>query len=169
MSAEDDLFNAPVARRTDPDTSWDAAKAVTPAADSIREAVELFALQAGPTGFIDEELSAAFDATDSSSYRTRRAELTQCGEIVFAGRYRMNSNEQRCMVWVHRTHSWADPPAEKPRTLTDRLGTHANRLDEQAKQMKAEGRTAFADELRETAQLIRDALEAGRKAKKSAS
>lgn len=166
---DDDLFNAPVARRTDPETSWGAAKVVAPVADNIREAVELFALKAGPTGFIDEELSAHFAATDSSSYRTRRAELTHAGEIVFSGRYRMNSNEQRCMVWVHRTHSWADPPAEKPRSMTDRLATHANRLDEQAKSMKAEGRVRFADELNETAQLIRDALEAGKKAKKSAS
>lgn len=162
---DEDLFARPVARRTDPGTSHQAARAVTPAADTIREDVERWARGRGANGFIDEELSAAFDATDSSSYRTRRAELTVAGMIVDSRRRRNNSNMRQCIVWVHRSCAGVDPDFERPLTLAEKLERHANRLDTQAKQMKAEGRVAFTAELQETAALIREALAAGRAAK----
>lgn len=167
--SDEDLFSKPVARRTDPDTSHQAARAVTPAADTIRAEVEAFALKAGPDGFIDEELSAAFDAADSSSYRTRRGELTQAGEIVDSRRRRLNSHARQCIVWVHRAHAWAEPSAPKPLTLSEQLVRHANRLEDAAKHFYGQGVIGHAAELRETAALIREALEAGRKRKKSTS
>lgn len=162
------MFSRPVARTGDPATSHAAARAATPGADTIRQEVELYALKAGPAGFIDEEMSAHFDAADSSSYRTRRGELTRAGEIVDSRRRRPNSNMCECIVWVHRTHAYGLAPAEKPLSLHEKLARHANRLDESATQMKSEGRVGLAAELAETAQLIRDALEAGRKAKNRA-
>jgi hypothetical protein len=102
--SDEDLFAVPArARRTDPPTSHRAAREVTPHTDNIRAEVERWALGRGAEGFIDEELSAAFDAADSSSYRTRRAELTWPGVIVDSGRHRMNSNARQCMVWMHRS------------------------------------------------------------------
>lgn len=155
------LFDVPArARNTDPATSHEAAAAVQPATDTIRAAVERFAYNKGEAGFIDEELSAAFDAADSSSYRTRRGELTQVGTIVDSRRRRKNDNMRDCIVWVHRSYVGVCPPPERPLTLREQLGRHANRLDLSANGMQAEGRTAFAAELRETAALIRTAITA---------
>jgi hypothetical protein len=96
-----DLFGPAVARSTDPHTSHDAAKAVTPATGTIRAQVEAFAFGKNDKGFVDEELSAAFGASDKSSYRTRRAELTEAGVIVDSGRTR----GERRGATVHRLGS----------------------------------------------------------------
>lgn len=154
-----DLFEHRARARTaDPATSHDAARAVDPNIATIRTAVDRWASGRGPDGFIDEELSAAFDAADSSSYRTRRGELTREKRILDSGRRRRNENMRECIVWVHRDHFGQYAPAEQPLTYRDKLDRHANRLCLQAKQMKAEGRTAFAAELEETAELIREGL-----------
>jgi hypothetical protein len=148
----------PHARRTDPETSHEAARAIAPAADTIRAEVERWARGRGAEGFIDEELSAAYDAAESSSYRTRRAELTQAGIIVDSRRRRDNSNMRKCIVWVHRDCSGWTPEPDRPMSLRERLLRHANRLDASAEGMTKEGRVAFAGELHETAALIREAL-----------
>jgi hypothetical protein len=162
-----DCYGPAHARRSDPDTSHRAAREVTPHTDTIRADVERWARGRGPEGFIDDELSAAFDASDSSSYRTRRAELTDAGRVIFSGRKRMNGNGRQCMVWMHADFRHSTPGFEKPLTMTEKLAAHANRLDASAKWFRSQGWTGHSDELEETAALIRTALEAGQKAKKT--
>lgn len=153
-----DAYGPAHARQTDPPTSHKAAREVTPHTDTLRADVERWASGRGPEGFIDEELSVAFDAADSSSYRTRRAELTQAGVIVNTGRHRLNGNGRSCIVWMHRTFRGQPAMPDRPLTMREKLERHANRLRLSASQMKAEGRTAFAAELVETADLIVEAL-----------
>lgn len=161
-----DCYGPAHARRTDPDTSHRAAREVTPHLDTIRAEVERWALGCGPEGFIDEELSAAFEASDSSSYRTRRAELTDAGRIVFSGRKRLNSSMRQCMIWMHASFRGVEPAPERPLSLTERLHRHCNRLDEQAKWCSRQGMIGLAAELEETVACIREALAAGSKREK---
>jgi hypothetical protein len=110
-----DLFAPAVARRTDPQTSHDAAKAITPATPTIRQQVEAFALRCGSAGFIDEELSDHFSSAAYSSYRTRRAELTAVNVILDSGQTKPNSGGLACIVWVHRDCSFNPPPVLEPK------------------------------------------------------
>lgn len=97
-------------RRGDPSTSFKAARAVTPARPTIRRRVDDFARGRGPDGFMDVEMDAALmtpseRARGSSSYRTRRSELTAENIILDTGREGVgggNSNDRR--IWVHRDH-----------------------------------------------------------------
>lgn len=158
----EDLFTVPArARNTDPETSHRAAREVTPHTDNIRAEVERWALGRGAEGFIDEELSAAFDATDVSSYRTRRGELTQANTIVDTGRRRPNSNMRQCIVWMHRNFRGQEPAPERPLTMREQFSRYANRLREQAKWCSAnQGRIGLAAELIETAELLERAVRA---------
>jgi hypothetical protein len=166
------LFDIPAqpskahARRTDPDTSHEAAKAVTPATDTIRADVERWARGQGAAGFIDEELSKAFGAEEVSSYRTRRAELTLTGQIVDTRRRRPNSNMRQCIVWIHSDYRHSSVPFEPQLTLAEQLERRANQLDQFAKDETRAGYTIMARELAATADLIRKAMAAGKGSRK---
>lgn len=78
MLEEPDLFgndNArAMARRTDPDTSHQAAKETTPRIRELQRQVLAFAAMREPLGFTDPQMNEHF-AVVSSTYRTRRSEL----------------------------------------------------------------------------------------------
>jgi hypothetical protein len=154
-----DLFAPAVARRTDPETSHQAARAINPQTESIRRQVEGFAFSRGERGFIDEELSAAFDASDSSSYRTRRAELTEVGTICDSGQTRKNEGGRQCIIWVHRAFCNLAPLVErlpKPSEQTKSAARqHQETLEDGARQMRAEGRMAFSQQLMDAANFLR--------------
>ena len=145
-----------MARRTDPQTSHDAAAAVTPATPNIRRQVEAFAFSKGERGFIDEELSAAFDASDSSSYRTRRKELTEAGTIVDSGRTQQNDGGRQCIVWVHRRFATMPPPQiiVPDKATKEAAQRHATTVQGWADQMRREGRVA-AQQLQDAANFLR--------------
>jgi hypothetical protein len=153
-----DLFSPAVARSTDPQTSHDAAKAVTPKTGTIRQLVAAFALMR-PDGFIDEELSDHFGDSEHSSYRTRRAELAAAKYILDSGRTRPNSGGLQCVVWVHRMHVSDAPPIEEPRTRyradraeVDRL---LRELDAAAPMLRGYGFTGMETVVRDAAQMLR--------------
>jgi hypothetical protein len=142
---DDDLFAIPArARNTDPETSHKAAEAIEPHTATIRRQVEAFAHQRGDEGFIDEDLSRAFEAENVSSYRTRRAELADQNIILDSGRRRQNEGGRECVVWVHRSFVLQPPlerdPAKKPKR--DEVEAAFVEIEKWQRQMKAEGRTA---------------------------
>lgn len=88
------------ARISDPDTSWAAAKAVTPDITRKQQAVLAFARARHPDGFTDVQLQEHFDDA-SSTYRTRRRELVDLGQIRDSGeRIRHSGDTRRRIVWV---------------------------------------------------------------------
>lgn len=99
----DDLFgerpSQAHARRDDPDTSHEAAAAVSPLLNEVQRAVLAFAKRRGRDGFTDPELSAYFSC-DGSTYRSRRAELVADGLIEDSGdRRRPEEGGRRFIVW----------------------------------------------------------------------
>lgn len=91
------------ARRTDPGTSHEAARAVTPGITELQAVVERYALERGPEGFTDAAMSDALDDA-SSTFRTRRSELTVRGIILDSGRRAKHGDSDRNrIVWVHRS------------------------------------------------------------------
>jgi len=88
------------ARRSDPITSHDAARAISPLLSPIQRDVLRFAAIKGTSGFDDTELQFYF-ADDGSSHRTRRAELTEEGMIRDTGR-KIRYEGDRChrIIWA---------------------------------------------------------------------
>jgi len=162
-----DCYGPAHARRSDPGTSHRAAREVTPHTDNIRADVEKWARSRGAEGVIDEELSAAFDATDSSSYRTRRGELTAAGKIVDTGRRRANSNARQCIVWKHAQFAHDYTPEPKPLSIREQLLAHARRLNEDAEWCRKQGWVGLAAHQAETAALIQTALDVSAAREKS--
>jgi hypothetical protein len=148
-------------RHGDPRTSFAAADAITPHVPTIREEVLAWA-ETKPEGFIDEELSDHFGA-EGSSYRTRRAELTDEQWIIDTGKERENSHGRLCVIWKHRSHIVCPPPL-KPRVQQSSTTLHkealamADRLGGFATQMRSEGRVPFANQLQEAQRIIRELL-----------
>lgn len=153
-----DLFSPAVARATDPQTSHDAAKAVTPATPSIRQQVDAFA-RVLPDGFIDEELSDHFGDSEHSSYRTRRAELTAANIILDSGRTRANGGGLQCVVWVHREYVPNAPAIVQPQTRYKAERSEADRLlrelDAGAPIARGYGLIGIEQVMRDAAQLLR--------------
>lgn len=87
-------------RLNDPVTSREAAEAVYPAINKIQQHVLNYAEGKRKFGFTDIQLNDYFGST-SSTYRSRRAELTAMGLIVDSGRT-MLVGKKRHTVWVHR-------------------------------------------------------------------
>lgn len=148
------------ARRHDPDTSHEAAAAVTPNLGELQQRVESYAFSKGPEGFTDAEM--AHDLQDpGSTYRTRRHELAARNVVLDSGQRRtFGPSARKRIVWVHRRFADNPPPVcEPPRVMTpaDRQrGTAiAIRLEGSARQMDNEGRALFATSLREAADFIR--------------
>jgi hypothetical protein len=148
------------ARRTDPDTSHEAAAAVTPDLRELQAKVENFARSCGLEGFTDAEMEHWLKET-GSTLRTRRSELTARNIVLDSGlRRTFGDSPRRRIVWLHRNYVDNPPPvSDAPRVLTKeergRGLEHATRLDQFAKSMRTEGRGPFADALAETANFIR--------------
>lgn len=156
----DDLFAIPDkrSRRSDPDTSREAAKKIEPFVPTIRQLVEKFAREAGHAGFIDEDLSIQFGAENVSSYRTRRAELTDMNIILDTGKRRHNEAGNECIVWIHREFV-AQPPMPKERNMRpapDVVNEALKTLDDWQAQMWREGRL-FAPRLQEAINIVKAA------------
>lgn len=148
------------ARRDDPDTSHEAAAAVTPGLRELQQRVENFARTCGLDGFTDAEMQAQLD-DPSSTLRTRRSELAARHIVIDSGKRRtFGESPRRRIVWLHRAFVDNPPPiVDAPRILTkEERGKgleHAVQLEAGAKQMKSEGRALFAHQLLEAAAYIR--------------
>jgi len=86
-------------RRDDPDTSRAAAQAILAQLPHLQQAVYAYALMRGADGFTDEEMLTWFKS-HSSTYRSRRSELTRAGLIVDTGRRRLLSTRRHAIVWA---------------------------------------------------------------------
>lgn len=89
------------ARGTDPDTSHEAARSLSPRLRQLQALVLDFAADQ-PDGFTDIDLNQHFD-THSSTYRTRRSELVEQGYIRDSGErraYGANGTGRRHVIWV---------------------------------------------------------------------
>jgi hypothetical protein len=86
-------------RREDPDTSRAAAQAILAQLPALQQAVYAYALMRGADGFTDEEMLTWF-MSHSSTYRSRRSELTRAGLIVDTGRRRLLSTRRHAIVWA---------------------------------------------------------------------
>jgi len=89
-------------RRTDPDTSKDAAKSLTPASITKTQTIVLEALKAhGP--MIDYTLIKTLQGESKyhseSGIRTRRCELTEKGLVRDTGRRVTYITNRQCIVW----------------------------------------------------------------------
>ena len=88
-----------LARRENPDTSHAAAQAILAQLPHLQQAVYVFALMKGADGFTDEEMLQWF-MSHSSTYRSRRSELTRAGLIVDSGRRRLLPTRRHAIVWA---------------------------------------------------------------------
>lgn len=91
-------------------TSILAAGTVLQTRDTLKSRVMQFARDAGPAGFIDEELVKMAPDRPESSLRKRRTELTAANWIIGTGRERKNSHNQAVEIFVHRDHCFNPPP-----------------------------------------------------------
>ena len=104
------------ARRNDPETSREAARETSKRLRKLHREVLQFGFERG-TGFTDDQLNAFF-GTHSSTYRTRRAELTARGFIEDTGE-RVGDTGRRHIVWAltsegRRAHLFGDDGASPP-------------------------------------------------------
>lgn len=163
---DDDLFavppstKPPATRRGDHPTSTQAAARVAADQETIRAAVHRFAKEAGPGGFIDADLIAAFPDRPESSYRKRRTELTADHLILDSGKTRDNGHGNREIVWVHRDHMPGVPcptrlPEDQWAELKQRAKASAANMSAAATQAYAEGRTYLGHYCKEAADLLR--------------
>lgn len=91
------LFAEPAARRTDPDTSRDAARAVTQHAGALQTLVlEEFSLHDYMT---DEELIERVPDVWWPTLKKRRSELTALGLLVDSGQRRKSARGRQMIVW----------------------------------------------------------------------
>lgn len=86
------------ARRTDPGTSWEAAREMMPQLRKLQREVLQFAFEISARGFTDDQMNAFF-GTNGSTYRTRRSELTGIGYIADTGA-RVGDKGRRHIVWA---------------------------------------------------------------------
>lgn len=90
-----------VARRTDPSTSWEAARSVTGIRKSQLDVLDTF--RYGP--MTDEEAWSVYEGIPHrrrqsvSGFRTRRAELVKARLIEDSGERRVGSTGRRMIVW----------------------------------------------------------------------
>lgn len=95
------FYHGKLARRTDPETSREAAEAIEPLRTRLRRQVAAYAHTRGKMGFTDYEMGQHF-ANHTSTYRTRRNELTRDGVIVPTDERRLLPSGRRAVVWQHR-------------------------------------------------------------------
>ena len=94
-----------VARRTDPSTSWEAARSVTDLPQRHIEVLGTFDdVPHKGAGWTDEEAFALYKRWGGrqsvSSFRTRRAELVARGLLRDTGERRKGSTGRRMIVWA---------------------------------------------------------------------
>lgn len=149
------------ARRTDPDTSHWAARSVTPGLPELQAIVEGYAKFRGEEGFTDLEMSEALDS-DTSTYRTRRGELTARNIIIDSGVKRTAGDSPHLrIVWVHRDYV-TNPPAivdapacaPAPDVLKGEATAHAAKLRLLAAGFRRQGLGAAADQIEHGAELL---------------
>jgi DNA-binding transcriptional ArsR family regulator len=87
----------PVARSTDPGTSWAAAHDATPKAPTHRARV-LQALRSIPGGLTDYELAELVGLQQNSAGK-RRGELRDAGLVEDSGRRRPAPSGSKAIVW----------------------------------------------------------------------
>ena len=148
------------ARRSDPETSHQAAAAVTPGLNALQQRVEAWAMRQ-PGGFLDIDACEAMPDLGGSTVRTRRAELAQRNIILDSGkRQKPEGASTPHTVWVHRQFVKDAPPIMEPvdgpsSADRDAARAAAARLDGWARSLKAEGRSMLADGLAEAAEIMR--------------
>lgn len=90
-------------RNWDRDTSIHAAEQIAPSVSELQAEVLAYAFKQGKQGFTDDELNLSMMSI-SSTYRSRRAELTRMGKIADSGK-RIEIEGQRikrkAIVWIH--------------------------------------------------------------------
>lgn len=97
MTAQLTLFSEARARRRDPDTSRDAARAVQQHAGALRTLVlEEFNLRDEMT---DDELIARMPDVYWPTLKKRRSELAGLGLLEDSGKKRTNARGRRMIVW----------------------------------------------------------------------
>jgi len=94
----DEGFGRPVARATDPGTSWAAAAFTEPRAGTNR-ALALRLLREHPDGLTDYEL-ADLSGLQQNSIGKRRGELRDAGLVQDSGRRRRAPSGAAAIVWV---------------------------------------------------------------------
>lgn len=127
-----DLLDGMV-RRPDHSTSVMAAQRVD--RKTCREIVIEFALAAGPSGFIDDDLKAAWPDMAESTLRKRRTDMTVENRIIETGRTRTNRNNREERVWVHRQFHHNPPPIVVPEPKISRADMIV-RLEAEIKRLK---------------------------------
>jgi len=86
-------------RKGDPLTSRAAAQAILALLPTLQQAVYAYAYGCGPDGFTDIDLAIHFRSY-SSTYRTRRSELTRAGLIMDTGRTRILHTGRSAIIWA---------------------------------------------------------------------
>ena len=112
------------ARRTDPDTSWEAAVSLGDLRELQRQVLE-FLVELGPA--THEELVAAWQRRTGvhrpSTIRTRVRELQRLGFVRVRSREGRTAGGRRCCVWEgSREPRWPaepQPPRKSPLTAAD--------------------------------------------------
>ncbi len=90
------------ARHTDPRTSHQAARAMTPELTDIQKRVLAFAKRCGGRGFTDLELEEEFH-DHGATFRTRRRELVDMRMIRDSGQTTRYAGDRRHrIIWVIR-------------------------------------------------------------------
>lgn len=146
------------ARRDDPDTSHDAAKAVTPDLRQLQARVADYARRAGPAGFTDAQMTEALE-DGGSTFRTRRSELTARNIILDSGqRRRWGDSARKRIVWVHREFVADAPPIVEPASsqAADRAEARAlgRSLVGIATSLRLQGRALAADQVEKGGKML---------------
>lgn len=97
-------------RKNSRETSIAAAQSVMPTMSDTHIEVLNYAFDAGYGGFTDIELMNNFNSV-TSTYRSRRAELTEVGLLVDSGvrrRHPERGNTRDHIVWKHKEFIWND-------------------------------------------------------------
>lgn len=97
------MYHGKQARRTDPETSRDAADSIADVRLILRRKVERFARAQGALGFTDYDMGMAL-GDHGSGLRTRRNELTKEGIIVPTEQRRTLPSGRKAVVWMHREY-----------------------------------------------------------------
>lgn len=122
MNDEPQMFDAmgtvvAFARRSDLETSHEAARLVSPVIRQVRLAVLRYAESCGNAGFTDHAMNDHFDGHATSTYRTRRRELVDLGLIEDTGaRVKLPSSGRRHAVW-RVTWKGLDQLQDNPRPM----------------------------------------------------
>jgi hypothetical protein len=147
-------------RPGDPETSREAAEAIYPHLNEIQAEVERYARDRRDEGFTDAQLAEHFQDS-TSTYRTRRSELSDRNIIVDSGRRAKHGDSERNrVVWVHREWIATPPPLRDPPTPKasaaeiQEAQLIAAKLPIEARGLRGMGMAPLADYLDRTAELL---------------